>query len=901
MMKLSLLNNVSLVNPLAFTDCTRLAEIEVASGNANYSSYNSMLFTKSQDMLVLVPPYYKSVILSDTSFPAAMVTIGPHAMQSNLRVTHVLIPFGVTDIGTWAFVSSKLTYINIPQSVTYIGVSPFFGCGDLKYIGLNCQNAKDLPSEDKFAIASGKKFDGTFYFPVGTHYQLSGNYASDHYPEYYVKAKKEYGSFDLLSYIDGDTNNPLCYDLTAETGSSLATAEVVPGRYSGTFMRPMATSVTIPSTVSSRGENYTVTALGYAAFIQNTTVTSITVPNTVTKFYGDVDNCYGTNDTPIDGFQFAGCSNLVSIKLPSDLEYVPTYCFYNTDKLKYLILPYGVKRIGLSAFRDSGLEQLLVPSSVERFTGKELRDATKLKTLFLNIPYDRLGDADGNGSYDYDQYVVHINIHDLYSMPSNMNVYIPVSESYDNGTPEPNSKWTNDNLFKRHNVHIGSFDFYYDNGSTRNYLTVTSPCQGSFAGRAKFVYVPTTLSGAIKTVDIGGTVTDYFYTSKKYAANEIESYAFMNASMLNKVTLSTNLYDIPHKAFCGTTALKSFPFTDSKCQSLKTIGMMAFSGSGLSGSVVLPGENLTDIGYYAFMDCKSLSKLYVRYHPNFTVGQAPIFEGMADNFICYVDHRRFPYYYRSYTGQDSDEYSYSGRIRPFLNPSHNWTTASFPKLYDSKGNVAKNYSVSLANVFSRGGTVYALGAGTPSTPGTILKTEMKASGNSGTSEAQGYLIQAEAGNFIELTLTDTEDLKPAGNKLSPSAMAVATSGGQLALTDYDYQYCRQYGIYTLVPTNNGDDLELEMQSSYKGDVGEAYLRFNPHPELLSIKIVDEAEPGSGLKGDVNLDGNVDISDIVAVINTIAGDNKFKETANVNGDTSIDISDIVAIINIIAGQ
>lgn len=60
--------------------------------------------------------------------------------------------------------------------------------------------------------------------------------------------------------------------------------------------------------------------------------------------------------------------------------------------------------------------------------------------------------------------------------------------------------------------------------------------------------------------------------------------------------------------------------------------------------------------------------------------------------------------------------------------------------------------------------------------------------------------------------------------------------------------------------------------------------------------------GSGVKkGDVNLDGNVDISDIVAVINTIAGDTTYKATADVNADSNIDISDIVAIINIIAGM
>ncbi len=52
-------------------------------------------------------------------------------------------------------------------------------------------------------------------------------------------------------------------------------------------------------------------------------------------------------------------------------------------------------------------------------------------------------------------------------------------------------------------------------------------------------------------------------------------------------------------------------------------------------------------------------------------------------------------------------------------------------------------------------------------------------------------------------------------------------------------------------------------------------------------------------GDVNGDKKVDISDIVAVINNIAGDPTYKETAKVNDDDKVDISDIVAIINIIA--
>jgi hypothetical protein len=52
------------------------------------------------------------------------------------------------------------------------------------------------------------------------------------------------------------------------------------------------------------------------------------------------------------------------------------------------------------------------------------------------------------------------------------------------------------------------------------------------------------------------------------------------------------------------------------------------------------------------------------------------------------------------------------------------------------------------------------------------------------------------------------------------------------------------------------------------------------------------------KGDVNEDGSVDISDIVAVINQIAGTASYPNS-DVNKDGNVDISDIVAIINIIA--
>ena len=62
------------------------------------------------------------------------------------------------------------------------------------------------------------------------------------------------------------------------------------------------------------------------------------------------------------------------------------------------------------------------------------------------------------------------------------------------------------------------------------------------------------------------------------------------------------------------------------------------------------------------------------------------------------------------------------------------------------------------------------------------------------------------------------------------------------------------------------------------------------------------EPKASLKGDVNEDGAVNINDVVAIINVMAGTAEWPN-ANVNEDPegSVDINDVVAVINIMAGK
>ena len=77
------------------------------------------------------------------------------------------------------------------------------------------------------------------------------------------------------------------------------------------------------------------------------------------------------------------------------------------------------------------------------------------------------------------------------------------------------------------------------------------------------------------------------------------------------------------------------------------------------------------------------------------------------------------------------------------------------------------------------------------------------------------------------------------------------------------------------------------------------------PEYSDLQIYRPSptlEKYVGVKGDVNRDGNVDISDVVALVNIILNSSSdYQAEADLNNDGDIDISDVVALVNIILGQ
>lgn len=107
-----------------------------------------------------------------------------------------------------------------------------------------------------------------------------------------------------------------------------------------------ASTVTIPRSVSGT----TVTAIGRQAFMNNTAVTSVTMPSGITSI----------------GLQaFSGCSSLSSVSMPSTLNSIGMAAFYGCTSLRSVSIPSGTQSIGDEAFAGcSELKTITIPDSV---------------------------------------------------------------------------------------------------------------------------------------------------------------------------------------------------------------------------------------------------------------------------------------------------------------------------------------------------------------------------------------------------------------------------------------------------------------------------------------------------------------------------------------------------------
>ena len=154
----------------------------------------------------------------------------------------------------------------------------------------------------------------------------------------------------------------------------------------------------IISKLTYKGNTYEVLEIGYMVFYNCTSLTSITIPNSVTRigqeaFYkcSSLTSITIPNSVTSIGYEaFYGCTYLTSITIGSGVTSIGSGTFYDCRSLTSITIPSSVTSIGSIAFRGcSSLTSITIGSgvtSIDEYAFYECSSLTDVYCYAENVP-----------------------------------------------------------------------------------------------------------------------------------------------------------------------------------------------------------------------------------------------------------------------------------------------------------------------------------------------------------------------------------------------------------------------------------------------------------------------------------------------------------------------------------
>ena len=288
----------------------------------------------------------------------------PWAEHSDL-IKNVVIEEGATSVGSFAFMNcANLTSVTLPESLAAIGESAFRGCYALSELTL------------------------------GSNLATIGGYA--------FRDCTALTAIDLGSIVSlGSSAFSGCSALASvDLGESLQTIDTQ------AFLNCVSiTEITMPDTVTTMGSdvfngcsNLTtvklsdgLSALESYTFANCTSLVNVTLP----KYLGSIGadaffNCASLKEiqlpvsvTAIYDNAFSLCTSLETINLPIALSYVGYHAFSGCASLKSIDLPYFSTINACVFYECTGLEEIVIPSTITYIDDDVFYNCTGLKTIIF--------------------------------------------------------------------------------------------------------------------------------------------------------------------------------------------------------------------------------------------------------------------------------------------------------------------------------------------------------------------------------------------------------------------------------------------------------------------------------------------------------------------------------------
>ena len=357
-------NSVTSMGEQAFGECVSLLGITIPNGMTSIDEYT----------------FCNCTSLTSVTIPNRVTSIGDHAFKECASLASITIPGSITEIGYEAFMGcTSLKSVTIPASVLSIDSEAFgyidrdekiddFKIDYVKYTEGHRYAARNGFTEEVYFATSelddgslritgyidnlssvsliipseinGKQVTGIGGQAFEGCTGLANITIPDSVTEIGLEAFSGCTSLTNITIPDSVTE----IGSSAFSGCSSLTAidvEVGNNNYTSVngvlFNKGKTELICYPAGKTDKSYNIpnSVTIIGYSAFIDCTSITSITIPDSVTS---------------IDSSAFGGCSSLKSITIPNSVTSIGYYAFYGCTSLTSVTIPKSVTGIDDWAF-----------------------------------------------------------------------------------------------------------------------------------------------------------------------------------------------------------------------------------------------------------------------------------------------------------------------------------------------------------------------------------------------------------------------------------------------------------------------------------------------------------------------------------------------------------------------